>query len=325
MCAACAHRGSLTGDDPFRGVPEASRAAAERLEREGDLSRSLFLWKVVRDFLPADPEAARRIESLEGRIRTEADRHYRKGVEYFEGRSFSAARREFLAALAVDPGHAKALGYLMGRMSAPVLLSHETEEGDSARSVAAAVYGDPEKEFLVAYFGDAGAGGFLAPGRRLKLPRLETPEGFPRENSRRAAGMGSGDPAEKSPRKSAVRRGLSTNGEPADEGADEARNAANYRIGTAHYRQKEYRESLKALKTVDIGYRDTKDLLVGIENILHEADKHYAEGVRRFVQQDPEGALREWETTLRLDPGHPQAGKDIEKARRLNEKIKTLP
>jgi tetratricopeptide (TPR) repeat protein len=107
--------------------------------------------------------------------------------------------------------------------------------------------------------------------------------------------------------------------------SEEARNAAMYRVGKAHYQQKEYRESVKVLRNIDVDYRDTKDLLADIERILQEADKHYTEGVRRYVRQDPEGALREWETTLRLDPGHPQAGKDLERANRLNEKIKALP
>jgi hypothetical protein len=134
---ACAHRGTPPGDgrggadasratamrsagDPLRGIPETSRAAAARLEKEGDLSGALFRWKVVQAFLPEDPEAGRKVESLGGRIRTEADRHYREGVGFFENRSFPAARREFLAALAMDPGHAEALRYIMVRMASAI-------------------------------------------------------------------------------------------------------------------------------------------------------------------------------------------------------------
>jgi len=342
VSAACAHRGTPPGDtrgvagdasrspaaqsveDPLREIPKASRAAAARLEMEGDLSGALFRWKIVQALLPEDPEAKRKVESLGGRIRTEADRHYRKGVEFFESRSYPAARREFLAAIATEPGHAEALRYITDRMASPVFLSYETMGGDSARSVAASVYGDPEKAFLVAYFSDAAVGGRYAPGRKLELPRLDSPEGIPRKTPRRLDGMGRGNASDRSARKSAPRPRPPAD-EPTDAVTEEKRNVEVYRTGKAHFQRKEYREALEALRSIDTGYRDTQNLISDTEGILREADKHYAEGVRRFLRQDPEGALREWQTTLRLDPGHPQARKDVERASRLNEKIKTLP
>jgi tetratricopeptide (TPR) repeat protein len=342
LLAACAHRGTPPGDgrggadpsrattaarsveDPLLGIPETSRAAAARLEKEGDLSGALFRWKVVQAFLPEDPEAGRKVESLGGRIRTEADRHSREGVGFFEKGSLPAARREFLAALAMDPGHEEALRYITGRRTSTVFLSYETLGGDSARGVAAAVYGDPEKEFLVAYFSDAAAGGELAPGRKLELPRLDSPEGIPRKSPRRLSGMGRVNTPDRSASNPAVRHAPPAD-EPTDAVTEEKRNAEVYRIGKAHCRRKEYQECLKALRSIDIDYRDAKDLIADTESILREADRHYAEGVRRFVRQDPEGAIREWQTTLRLNPGHPQARKDIERANRLNEKVKSLP
>jgi tetratricopeptide (TPR) repeat protein len=341
--AACAHRGGTPpGDgraaadasraaaarpvvDPLRGIPEASRAAAARLEKEGDPSGALFRWKIVLAFLPGDPEANRKVESLGGRIRTEADRHYREGVEFFEKRSVPAARREFIAALSMDPGHAEALGYIEGRLASPGILSYETRGGDSARSVAAAVYGDPEKEFLVAYFSDAAAGGGLAPGRKLQLPRLDSPEGIPRKTPRRLSGMARGNASGRAATNPAARNGGPPSDEPTDAVSEEKRNAEVYRIGKAHCQRKEYQECLKALRSIDADYRDAKDLIASTESILREADRHYAEGVRRFVRQDNEGAIREWQTTLRLNPGHPQARKDLERANRLNEKVKSLP
>lgn len=56
---------------------------------------------------------------------------------------------------------------------------------------------------------------------------------------------------------------------------------------------------------------------------LREADVHYAEGMRRFLAEDLDGAIREWGKTLSLDPAHPKARRDIEKARRLKGKIET--
>ena len=167
-------------------------------------------------------------------------------------------------------------------------------------------------------------GGVLQRGGMLQLPRLDSPEGIPRKTPRRLSGMGRGNTSDRSARNPAVRNGPPAD-EPTDAVSEEKRDAEVYRIGKAHCQRKEYQECLKALRSIDIDYRDAKDLIASTEGILLEADRHYAEGVRRFVQQDPEGAIREWQTTLRLNPGHPQARKDIEKASRLNEKIKTLP
>jgi hypothetical protein len=209
-------------------------------------------------------------------------------------------------------------------MASPVILSYDTLEGDSARSVAAAVYGDPEKEFLVDYFSDAAVGGGLAPGRKLQLPRLDSPEGIPRKTPRRLSGMRRGNTSNRSASSPAVRNGPPAD-EPTDAVSEEKRNAEVYRIGKAHCRRMEYQECLKALRSIDIDFGDAKELIANTESILREADRHYTEGVRRFVQQDPEGALREWQATLRLNPGHPQAGKDVERASRLIEKVKSLP
>ena len=54
-----------------------------------------------------------------------------------------------------------------------------------------------------------------------------------------------------------------------------------------------------------------------------EAESHYAAGMRRFLEEDLEGAIREWEKTLSLEPAHPKARRDIEKARRLKGKIES--
>jgi len=59
------------------------------------------------------------------------------------------------------------------------------------------------------------------------------------------------------------------------------------------------------------------------ERKLREADAHYAAGMRSLLAEGLEEAIREWEKTLSLDPAHPKALRDIEKARRLKERIES--
>jgi len=48
---------------------------------------------------------------------------------------------------------------------------------------------------------------------------------------------------------------------------------------------------------------------------------HYRRGMNCFLAEDLQGAIREWEETLRLDPNHPNARRDAEKARSLLIKV----
>jgi hypothetical protein len=55
-----------------------------------------------------------------------------------------------------------------------------------------------------------------------------------------------------------------------------------------------------------------------------QAEIHYLQGVRYFLNEDLQNAINEWETTLTLDPGHIKAKNDIKNARSLLEKLKKV-
>jgi len=71
------------------------------------------------------------------------------------------------------------------------------------------------------------------------------------------------------------------------------------------------------------GVRNAVERKEGAARNHREADAHYAAGMRHFLEEDLEGAIREWEKALAIDPGHAKARRDIEKARRLKGKIET--
>ena len=55
-----------------------------------------------------------------------------------------------------------------------------------------------------------------------------------------------------------------------------------------------------------------------------KAEELYNAGVRFFINQKLDEAIRSWEQTLALNPEHPKASKDIIKARELQQKLKEL-
>jgi tetratricopeptide (TPR) repeat protein len=347
--------------DAVASLPKTFREKAHSQEEKGDLRAALLSWRVVRAFSPQDPEAGGRVAALEKEIQSKADGHLGKGKERYREGKYAEARREFLAALAYDPYLEEAAEYLKRRLARVDYQTYVTKEGDTPRSVAQEVYRDSGKDFIVSYFNSLDAGASLRPGTRLTLPLLEIPvAGGPRVPARVNApvlsygpGRTQAPPSAAAPPPARARTGPAISDESLAEGrallragehvkaaafaeqvlakspgnrdARELRNAAYYQLGTDSLRKQEYTDALQMLLKVDASYKDQKKLVSQIESRLRkEADNHYAAGLKRFLAEDLEGAVEEWETTLTLSPEHPKAKRDLEKARRLLEQVKAM-
>lgn len=334
-------------EDPFAVFPEIFRGKAQSEERQGNLRMALLHWGVVRAFLPEDPEASGRVTALEREIRSVADGHLRQGKEKYREMKYEDARREFVAALTYDPFLEEAADYLKHRLARPDSRTYVTKEGDTPKSVAREIYNDPGKDFLVAYFNGLDAGASMRPGTRLTLPLLDIPmagtargpvpaqppvyvpaparpparPAYPDDSLEKArASFRAGEY-----QKAAALAEQALERSPASREARDLRNAAYYQLGTDYLRKQEYANSLRMFRRVDASYRDQKDMVARVESRLRrEAERHYAAGLKRFLAEDLEGAVQEWETTLKLDPAHPKAKKDMERARRMLEQVRTM-
>jgi tetratricopeptide (TPR) repeat protein len=110
---------------------------------------------------------------------------------------------------------------------------------------------------------------------------------------------------------------------PGNRDARELRNAAYYQLGTDSLRRQEYADALRMLRKVDASYKDQRELVARVESrVREEAESHYAAGLKRFLAEDLEAAVEEWEITLKLSPEHPRAKRDLQRARRLLEQVK---
>jgi len=345
--------------DPFSSLPGRFREKALSEERQSDARAALAYWRVVLAFLPEDPEAAGRVAALEREIRLQAMEHLRKGKEQYREGRYADARKEFLVALAYDPFLEEAADYLKHELARQDVRTYVTKEGDTPASVAREFYNDPGKDFLVAYFNGLGAGAPLRPGTQLTLPLLDIPvAGGPRvppsANSPvlslapTPAPSTSRGPSPKSPlgrstspddaldkaraslhageyQKAAALAEQALDKLPASREAKELRNAAYYQLGTDYLRKQEYPEALRMFQKVEASYKDQKEMVARVESRLQkEAESHYAAGAKRFLAEDLEGAVKEWEITLKLDPAHPKARKDLERARRMLEQVKAM-
>jgi tetratricopeptide (TPR) repeat protein len=78
-----------------------------------------------------------------------------------------------------------------------------------------------------------------------------------------------------------------------------------------------------AIPTADGPDKPGKDILnYSRETDQVEADRLYRSGIRQFQAGELEKAAADWEKTLRFDPEHAKARKDLDRVRRMLDKLK---
>jgi len=86
--------------------------------------------------------------------------------------------------------------------------------------------------------------------------------------------------------------------------------------------QKKYDDALKVLNKADPADGCVETIRLGIKNaIKQQAEAHYIQGVKHFLNEELQSAIKEWEKTLKLNPKHDKAKKNIQNARSLLEKL----
>jgi peptidoglycan/xylan/chitin deacetylase (PgdA/CDA1 family) len=101
--------------------------------------------------------------------------------------------------------------------------------------------------------------------------------------------------------------------------------AANCRRVNSLLIRKKYDEVSKALSKADPSDICTKKLKAALKlSMKKEAEAHYLRGVKHFLNEELQGAISEWEITLKLDPKHEKAKKNIKNAKNLLEKLKKV-
>ncbi|MDH3348805.1 MAG: hypothetical protein OEM02_12005, partial [Desulfobulbaceae bacterium] len=82
---------------------------------------------------------------------------------------------------------------------------------------------------------------------------------------------------------------------------------------------------LAVLEQVTENYKDTESKIVKLhKRIRWEAENHYKDGVKYFVKEQLNLAIREWNRTLELNPEHPKALSDLQLAKSLLARLENL-
>jgi tetratricopeptide (TPR) repeat protein len=323
-------------------LSERYRIKALEYEKAGELPKAQQMWEIVARINPGDGEILKKIEAISAQVHAMADQHFKKGITHFQNKAIPAARSEFLLVLFYNPDHKEALDYIKNKLEGEDFSLYQVKKGDTLQGIAQKTYNDPGKGFAISYFNDLAMNARLTPGMTLRIPVLElTP----------AKKTGSAEEPqwkpmveEELPTKAIDVPGLLTKAknlfkakkykevtaiaetilenDPRNAEAHDLMNAAYYQMGIISSSAKNYQEALMFLNHVDPKYKDVRESKAKVEKNL--AEVHYVTGVRFYINEELEKAVKEWEATLSLNPDHPKAKKDIENAQNLLKKLQEL-
>ncbi len=306
----------------YRVLPLKYRNKALAYESKGQLRQALLSWRIVQSFSPLDKNIAQKTASLEKKTQARAAAHFQKGVELYHKRALRAARREFLETLIYEPEHTGALTYLMEKMQRPVFKTYKVKAGDTARKIAAKVYNDPDKEFLIADFNRIN-------NARTKLPRGTTLRLVILGNNF----LGKTLVVKNKTRKGAAKANQLTNGKKTarqqkartgtgKQAANVRRNYVRYQKAKELLGREEFLAALELLRTIDSNYREVPKLIAFSKVYLkQEAYAHYQRGVSYYLAEKLNMAIQEWQAALRLRPNYLKAKQDLKHAKQLLQQL----
>jgi tetratricopeptide (TPR) repeat protein len=301
------------------------RVQAMALEKNMELPDALMRWRFIRELRPDDKEAAVRMEVIQAQINTLSVTHFARGVAFYKKRAREDALREFLLVLNYNPDNPEAIDYIRNKLKPPDWVYYTVVAGDTMKGVAKKAYQDEQKEFMVATYNNLSRTAELAPGQVLQLPIIEQDLRKASVNVPEVLVKAKALMDQKNYGDAIAAAESILVYEPQNTFARDLINLSNYNQAKELAASNKPVEALAMFKNVDAGYRDTRENMASIQNSLKAVgEDHYKKGVAFFIKEDLDSAIKEWETTLSIDPGHAKANQDLEKAKALREKLKKV-
>ena len=360
---ACA---TFTGSDepgagpaPIARDPLAARhrQQAEALERDGQLRRAAEEWKLVLTITPGDAQAREALRALQARIGRLVAERLEEGRKALARGVQVEARRQFLSALALDPGNRAAFEALQSDTREVEFVTHTVRAGDTLTALAQRYYGDRSRSEVIWETNQLPTNPRLAPGSTLKIPEIPGVP-FVHAEARRPAPVvaavptpdmprpgptpGSGAPGsaaakeefapEVNPLLSETREALERrdyadalttvdkylSGKPGDREGLTLKKQALYGQAKSQMETREYKESIQSLSQLARLQPDYEDTPA----LLRQArrglvEQHYTQGVRYYREEKLLEAIAEWRVVLEMDPGNANARRNIDQAEKL--------
>ena len=348
---AVAQRPAPPPTDPREPLVARHVEQAAALERAGDLRRAADELKVALTIRPGDAPAAGALKTLEATIEDQVAERIRAGRAALARGVQVEARRQFLAALALDPSNRVAFGALQTDTREVAFIAHTVRSGDTLAALAQRYYGDRSRSEVIWETNQLPPNPRLVAGTILKIPEIPGVPFVQPEARRPAAPPPATSPpatarteppvkeefaAEVNPilaearealdRKdwnealSDVDRFLATN--PGNADGIAVKKQALYQQGKTQLDSRRYTESYRALvqlARLQPDYEDSAKLLQQART--RAIEQHYAQGLRLYQEEKLAEAISEWRLVLDLDPQHANAKKNLDQAEKLQKAL----
>ncbi len=330
----------------------AYKTKALAYEKDRNLTKALEYWQIAASIDPSDSKIKGKLKLLTLINQTAAKNHFEKGVKHYKNRQFDKAKKEFLIALRHQPNHPRALNYLQTKFTRQAFRTYQVRQGDTYNRIAARVYQDAGKGFLIASVNKRDFNNKPNPGSILMVPHLDNIRGPASESEEESSTeMEEEAPeiddeginlkpivdiegeldnarnyfiAKNYPRVLPITQTILEN-DPSNNEAIELKNRAYLAMGKDLMLKKKYTEALNMFNQVDANFEGVQDAIEDLKKQrTREAEEHYRRGVKQFLNEELAKAIEEWEQTLMLNPDHAKARKDIENARNLLEKLQNV-
>jgi len=340
--------------DPRAPLVASHRARADALEQDGQLRRAADEWKIVLTIDPNDAAAKRSLAAVQGRIEKAVTEKIEAGRAALARGVQAEARRQFLAALALDPGNRVAFQALQNEAREVAFITYTVRPGDTLASLAQRYYGDRSRSEVIWETNQLPPNPKLVAGTTLKIPEIPGVPFVHPEAPRRPAPPTTAalppaavtpapappkveTPKEEEPEPvypllvearealdrsdygeavSNIDKFLASN--PGNRDGLTIKKQALYQLGKTEFNGRKYDDSyrtLAQLARLEPEYQDSATMMKQAK--ARAIDQHYKEGVRLYREEKPGDAIAEWKAVLALDPDHANAKRNIDQAEKL--------
>jgi tetratricopeptide (TPR) repeat protein len=350
-CAAL-KKGRKVEDSPEVRLEKILLERAQVYERQNQPHRALQSYEAALSVLMAKKER------LEDSLRTNAEKHYRRGLELQDQGKYAKARHEFLTVLRLWPDFPEVVELLKPFRPKPHTryVVHRVEEGEFLATIAQRYYNDKSKFGIIARFNDLEDAAKLYAGMKLKIPEIEGVS-FSAVAGAQTVGSTSDEKTDENIAAATITReqemdydqaaiyqeqGVSLleegqylaalhefqkvlNTDPTRKQVREYMAWAHYRQGEVFFNHAEYLEARtqfqKAL-SLDKDWTACKEYVKRSEDAYKEV--HYLKGIQHFEEENLREAIEEWQVVNDMDPDYKQVQNYLLRAQKLLEKVQEL-
>ncbi len=298
---------------------------ANEAETVNDWNMAKYLYRIAHQLDPENKDIERKIVFLNDKIQSESQLHFQRGLDFYRNGKINKARQALLTALRINPEHHEARIYLLEIIQQPEQNAFKVDQKTDLKTIAQAFYNDPEKSFLIAYFNDIQE--HVAPeiGSTLIIPWVPIQKSSVPFDLEENLGKARLYLDSKRFSQALAMTSKIQEYEPENMEAMDINNAVYHQIAQEFERFGKYSDALNTMLKVQSDNQSTKSYISHLRLLVKDkADQHYRRGVRYFVNEELEKAIKEWERTLAIDPTNEMAQKDIGNAKSLLEKLRQI-